>query len=79
MLFTFLKRFILVVLCFILLCSVNLAPDRPVLFIILSLGLIISLRLLWLSLLRDERKMKRKYVIAKSKVKYCDGKNNLAA
>lgn len=62
----YLKLLLISAFLALILASVEISFDNPVLFISIALILTASIRLLWVSVLKDELKMKRQAKIRKS-------------
>lgn len=56
----FIKRFLIVALLAVLMASVGVAPDQPVLFAVLSAVCIVLVRLIWKSAQKDEKAISRR-------------------
>lgn len=58
----FLKLFLIITLSTILLASVETAPDHPLLFLAVSTGSLLSIRMLWKSALKNEEAQRRQKI-----------------
>ena len=56
----YLKLLLIVALTTTLFASVEIAPDRPIFFMIVTFAIIIANRLLWNSVLKDEAVLRKK-------------------
>jgi hypothetical protein len=54
----FLKRLLITALASIILALVEIAPDNPLIFFIVTLIFVVSIRYLWASILQDEMALK---------------------
>ncbi|GEM_PF-2601035 len=54
----FIKRFLITVLGFLMLALVESAPDFPIFYAVIVITCGCSIKLLWESILRDEKKIK---------------------
>lgn len=53
----FIKRFVITVLAVTMLISIEIAPDYPIVFVVVAPGMIAFIRILWISAKKDEHKL----------------------